>query len=71
MLDHDPAATGFPPARFAEQFAWQRDVRGALLLTACALERRDPVEVQAVIGGLLAGLSVAEVLASLEDLAGR
>jgi hypothetical protein len=72
MLDHDLGNSSFPPARFADQFAWdrQRDVRGALLLTARALERADPVEVAAVLGGLRAGSSVAEVLASLEDLAG-
>ncbi len=73
MLDHDPAANGFPPARFVDQFGWdrRREVRGCLLLAARALETSDPVEVAAVLGGLRAGLSVGEVLEALEDLAGR
>ena len=71
-LTSDPAATGFPPARFADRFAWSppQDAQRALLLTARALEGTDPVEVLAVIGGLRAGLSVAEVLEALEGLAG-
>jgi hypothetical protein len=39
------------------------------LLTATALERRPKVEVISVIGGLLAGLPVTQVLGALEDLA--
>jgi hypothetical protein len=46
-----------------------RATRYALLLTATALERRPAVEVVSVIGGLLAGLPVAQVLGALEDLA--
>jgi hypothetical protein len=73
-----------PAARWAEGHAAQeladaisditratedRATRHALLLTATALERRPKVEVISVIGGLLAGLPVAQVLGALEDLA--
>jgi hypothetical protein len=46
-----------------------RASRFALLLAARALERHDPVKVQGVIGGLLAGLSVGGGLAALEGMA--
>lgn len=50
------------------QATQDRATRHALLLYASALERHPKVEVISTIGGLLAGMSVADVLAALEAL---
>jgi hypothetical protein len=72
MLDHDVAASGFPPIP-DQPVAVDRflDARGALLLCACALEVADRARVLAVLGGLRAGLSITEVMEALEGLVGR
>jgi hypothetical protein len=38
-------------------------------MTLMALERHDPIEVRAVLGGVLAGMPTDDVLGALEDLA--
>jgi hypothetical protein len=65
MFDYDLAGSSFPPIPQRRE----PDARGALLLAARSLERADPVEVLGVLGGLRAGLPVAEVLTALEGLA--
>jgi hypothetical protein len=79
--DADPAASSMPKIRrppteemssaigAMTRVAQDRATRYALLLVARALERRQKVEVVSIIGGILAGLSIAEVLAALENLA--
>jgi hypothetical protein len=79
--DADPAASSMPKIRrpateemssaigAMTRVAQDRATRHALLLVARALERRQKVEVISTIGGILAGLPIAEVLAALEDLA--
>jgi hypothetical protein len=52
------------------QASTDRAARRALLLCASALERHEKAEIVSVIGALLAGLPVHQVLGALEDLAG-
>jgi hypothetical protein len=81
-LDHDPAANSIPAVHpsdsapipsaigTATKTGTDRATRRALLLCATALERHDKTEVLGVLGALLAGMPIAEVLIALENLAG-